>query len=155
MRTADQWFDIYQETHRHPVNRAIHRLCAPIAALALIGLLWSLPVPDAFTRISPALNWGSTFIMAAIVYYFILSIMLGLGMVAIVLGIVAVIQWLDGQWIPLWLSTLGLLAGAFIAMFAGHNLEGRRWQIISDLQLIMIAPVFLLAALYRRLGIAY
>ena len=155
MRTADQWFDLYTGTHKQPFNRVIHRFCAPIATIGIIGLLWSLPTPVAFGNISPALNWGSTFVMAAIVYYFLLSITLGLGMVALLLGMVMGIHWLDGLWVPLWLSSLGLLTASFAGMFAGHAVEGKPAQLLADVQLIMIAPAFLLASIYRRLGISY
>jgi uncharacterized membrane protein YGL010W len=152
MRTADQWFEIYTASHRHPLNRSIHCACSPLATLGLIGLLWSAPAPEAFAQISPALNWGSAFIMAAIVYYFIT---LGLGMIAVMLAMVAAIQWIEGHDIALWISSLILLVAAFGGMLAGHQLEGRKSQLLVDLQLIMIAPASGLAALYRRVGISY
>lgn len=155
MRSADQWFNVYTATHEHPVNRLIHRVCAPLAAISIIGLLWSLPVPEAFTRISPALNWGSAFVMAAIVYYFIISITLGLGMIPVMLGLMTGIHWLDQQWAPLWASSLGLLLACLPTMLAGHALEGQKARLVNDLQLVMLAPIFLLAQLYRRLGISY
>lgn len=93
--------------------------------------------------------------MAAIVYYFLMSITLGVGMVVLLLGIVTGIHWLDGLWVPLWLSSLGLLAVSFAGMYAGHAVEGKPAQLLADVQLIMIAPAFLLAGLYRRLGISY
>jgi uncharacterized membrane protein YGL010W len=155
MRTADQWFNVYTATHEHPVNKLIHRFCAPLAAISIIGLLWSLPSPEAFTRISPALNWGSAFVMAAIVYYFIISITLGFGMILVMLGLMAGIHWLGHQWPPLWASSLGLLLSCLLAMLAGHALEGQKVRLLYDLQLVMLAPIFLLAVVYRRLGISY
>jgi hypothetical protein len=79
----------------------------PILVLGTVGILWSLPVPEEFARISPVLNWGSVFLMAAVVYYFIISIPLAIGMLPFVAGITA----------------------------------------------MMIGPAWLLANLYRRLGI--
>lgn len=155
MRSADQWFDVYTATHEHPVNRLVHRVCAPLAALSIIGLLWSLPVPGAFTGISPALNWGSAFVMAAIVYYFIISITLGLGMIPVMLGVMVAIHWLDNQGPALWQPSLGLLLGCLLSMLAGHALEGQKFRLLNDLQLVMLAPIFLLAGVYRRLGISY
>ncbi len=155
MRTADQWFNVYTATHEHPVNRLIHRYCAPLAAVSIIGLLWSIPIPEAFARISPALNWGSAFVMAAIVYYFIISITLGFGMILVMLGLMLGIHWMDNQWLPLWAASLGLLLTCLLAMLGGHALEGQKARMVDDLQLVMLAPIFLLAGLYRRLGISY
>lgn len=155
MRTADQWFTIYKATHEHPVNRLVHRICAPLAATSIIGLLWALPVPEAFAGISPALNWGSIFVMSAIVYYFIISITLGLGMILVMLAVMLGVNWLDNQLIPLWATSLGLLLATLAAMFSGHALEGQKARFLGDIQLVMLAPIFLLAGLYRRLGISY
>lgn len=155
MRSADQWFDVYTATHEHPVNRLIHLVCAPLAAVSIVGLLWSLPVPGAFPGISPALNWGSTFVMAAIVYYFIISFTLGLGMIPVMLGLMIGIHWLDHQGPPLWAYSLALLLACLSAMLAGHAMEGQKARLVNDLQLVMLAPLFLLAGLYRRLGISY
>ena len=79
---VDDWLDEYGESHRDPVNKAIHWVCVPLIALTVIGLLWALPVPRALASISPVMNWGMLFMMASVVYYFILSPSLGLGMVA-------------------------------------------------------------------------
>jgi len=93
--------------------------------------------------------------MASIVYYFIMSFTLGLGMLIVVAITVVGIGWLDGLPIPLWLSSAILLASAFFAMLGGHMVEGEKAQLLADLQLVMIAPASLLARLYRRLGISY
>lgn len=155
MHSADQWFERYAVTHKTRINLWVHRIGAPVAATALVGLLWSLPVPAEFSRISPAMNWGSAWIMAAIVYYFILSITLGLGMVPVAAAMVACIHWLDGLGPPLWATSAVLLAAALVAMTAAHLLEGRPGRILLDLQLVMIAPALVLSRLYKRMGIPY
>src|SRR6218665_1023064 len=43
--TKNKWFRIYAESHTHPVNRAIHKICVPAIVLAQTGLLWSIPSP--------------------------------------------------------------------------------------------------------------
>lgn len=155
MQSADQWFEAYAVTHKNRINLWVHRIAAPVAATALVGLLWSLPVPAEFTRMSPVMNWGSAWLMAAIVYYFILSITLGLGMLPVVAAMVACIHWLGGLGPPLWASCALLLASSVAVMTAGHLVEGRPWRILVDLQLIMIAPALTLSRLYRKLHIPY
>jgi len=153
--TPDQWFAEYASSHRHPANRALHWICVPLIVLGLVGLLWSLPVPEAFREISPALNWGSAFLMAATVYYFILSFSLAIGMLPFVLLVAVGAGWLDTLDAPLWATSLAVFVLAWLGQFAGHALEGSRPSFFRDLQFLMIGPVWLLAGLYRRFGIRY
>lgn len=155
IRTADIWLEQYAKHHQHPANKVLHWLCVPAVVVAIVGLLWSLPVPAAFGDISPALNWGTTFLLAAVVYYFIMSIPLALGMLPVVLAITAAVIWLEQLDIPLWLSSAALFVVAWLGQFVGHVIEGEHPAFLRDLQFLMIGPVWMLAALYRRLGIPY
>jgi uncharacterized membrane protein YGL010W len=112
-------------------------------------------VPEAFVRISPAMNWAVLFAMAAVVYYFILSVPLGLGMVAVLAGMLSLSWWLDGRAVPLWVISVAIFVAAWIGQFVGHHIEGRKPSFFKDLQFLMIGPVWLLAFVYRRLGIRY
>ena len=155
MRNAEEWLAEYGESHRNATNKLLHWICVPLIVLSLIGLLWSIPVPQAFADISPALNWATAFLMAAVVYYFILSTSLALGMLPVLAGFVALTVWLDSLRPPLWLISLAIFAAAWTGQFIGPAIEGRRPSFFRDLQFLMIGPAWLLAALYRRLGIAY
>jgi uncharacterized membrane protein YGL010W len=155
LKTPDQWFAEYGESHQHPANKAIHWVCVPLIVLSLVGLLWSVPVPSAFADISPALNWGTLFILAATVYYFILSISLALGMLPFVLLVVAAVSWLDRLDWPLWSLSGAIFVVAWAGQFVGHAIEGRRPSFFRDMQFLMIGPVWLLGFVYRRLGLKY
>ncbi len=155
MREAQIWFDEYSESHRHPANKALHYVCVPLIVISLIGLLWALPVPPEFTSISPALNWGTTFLLASVVYYFIMSMPLAFGMLPFVLVTVVAVQWLDSLPGPLWSVSAGLFILAWIGQFIGHAIEGKKPSFFRDLQFLMIGPLWLLAGVYQRLGIRY
>lgn len=155
MRTAVQWLDEYGESHRHATNKLLHWICVPLIVLGLIGLLWSIPVPEAFENISPALNWATAFLMAAVVYYFILSVSLALGMLPVLAGFVLVVVQLDSLDPPLWLISIVIFAIAWVGQFVGHAIEGKRPSFFQDMQFLMIGPAWLLSTLYRRLGIPY
>ncbi|MGW8368035.1 MAG: Mpo1 family 2-hydroxy fatty acid dioxygenase [Gammaproteobacteria bacterium] len=155
MRSADEWFAEYGESHINPTNKLIHWICVPAIVVSVIGLLWSLPVPEAFRSISPALNWGTAFVMAAVVYYFLMSVSLGLGMVLVVLAMMAIVNWLDGFATPLWVISLAIFVIAWIGQFIGHVVEGKKPSFFKDLQFLMIGPAWLLGFVYRRLGIPY
>ena len=155
MQTADIWLSEYAADHQHRLNRAIHVISIPAIVVAVTGLLWSLPVPAAFGAISPALNWGTTFLLAAVVYYFIMSIPLALGMLPFVLLVTGLVGRLEQLSPTLWQISLALFLASAILQMAGHLIERGRTHLLRDIQLMMIGPVWLLAAVYRRLGIPY
>lgn len=155
MRSADEWFAEYGESHINPTNKLIHWICVPAIVVSVIGILWSLPVPQAFADISPALNWGTAFVMAAVVYYFLMSFSLGVGMVVVVLAMMGIVNWLDGFATPLWLISVVIFVVAWIGQFIGHIVEGKKPSFFKDLQFLMIGPAWLLGFIYRRLGIPY
>ena len=155
MRTADQWLNEYAESHTNPFNTLMHWICVPLIVVSLIGLLWSIPVPAAFPEISPALNWGSAFLMASVVYYFIISVSLAFGILPFIILVVAAVVWMESLAPPLWVSSVSIFVLAWIGQFAGHWVEGKKPSFFKDIQFLMIGPLWLLAKVYRRLGIPY
>jgi len=155
MRTVEQLFGEYGESHTNPRNELLHFICVPAIVLTVIGFLWSIPVPAAFTEISPWLNWATITMALAIVYYFRLSLALGVG-AALGLSILAyIVSFLDTLAWPLWLTCLVIFVVAWIGQFVGHAIEGKRPSFFKDLQFLLIGPLWLLGHLYRRLGISY
>jgi uncharacterized membrane protein YGL010W len=155
VKTIHEWLSEYAESHQNPLNKLIHWICVPLIALSLIGMLWDLPVPAAFRDISPAMNWGMLFMMASIVYYFILSPALAIGMVAI-MALFAIVLWqLDSFDTPLWLICVAVFVLAWIGQFVGHVAEGKRPSFFKDVQFLMIGPLWIMSFVYRRLGIRF
>ena len=155
MSPAHQWLERYGESHNHRINKLFHWVCVPLIVISLIGLLWSIPIPSAFRETSPALNWGTIFLMATVVYYFIMSISLAFGILPFVAMVVAAVIWLDTFSVPLPIVSALIFAIAWAGQFIGHWVEGKKPSFFEDLQFLMIGPLWLLAALYRKLGIPY
>lgn len=155
MRNIELWLAEYGESHQHPTNKRIHWICVPAIVFSVIGLLWALPAPAAFQQISPALNWAVLFAMAAVVYYFILSVPLGVGATLVLAALLLLANRLDNVAAPLWAISLVIFVIAWIGQFIGHQVEGRKPSFFQDLQFLMIGPLWLLAAAYRRAGIPY
>jgi uncharacterized membrane protein YGL010W len=155
MRTANQWLDEYGESHRNPVNKLLHWICVPPILLSALGLLWSLPVPDAFKVLSPWLNWATLAGATAIIYYLRLSSVLAGG---IALGFVAMflaLAWLATLPWPLWRTCVAIFVVAWIGQFVGHAFEGKQPSFFKDLQFLLIGPLWLVSHLYRRVGLAW
>jgi uncharacterized membrane protein YGL010W len=56
----------------------------------------------------------------------------------------------------LWLA-VGVFVVAWIAQFVGHSklFEGRKPSFLTDLKYLLIGPAWVLAKLYRKLGLKY
>lgn len=140
-RNIDRLLDRYGEFHRKPANKAIHWVCVPLIVWSVLGALWSAAPVAAYVAIG-----------ATMVFYLWLSLPLALGM----FGVIALMVW------PLTLLgsralivSIAVFVAAWIGQFIGHILEGRKPAFLEDVRSLLIGPVWLLADLYRRLGIAY
>lgn len=154
MRTMQQWLDEYSESHRHPTNKTIHWICVPAILFSVLGLLWLVPVPRFAATMGPWVNWATLLIVFAAIYYLILSPALALGMAIIVLGMSAVIRWLEVTVaFPLWTLFAGIFLAAWIGQFIGHKIEGKKPSFFKDVQFLLIGPAWLLADLCRHLGV--
>jgi uncharacterized membrane protein YGL010W len=155
MRSVAQWLSEYGASHEHPTNKLLHWICVPPIVLAVMGLLWSTPVPQAFATLSPWLNWATLAASAALLYYLWLSPRLAAGVLLaflVLLGLTAALARLP--W-PLWLTSLVIFVVAWIGQFVGHAIEGKRPSFFKDLQFLLIGPLWLLAAAYRRFSVPY
>lgn len=155
MPETDRWLQEYAENHRNIDNPFIYWSAVPMLVLATVGMLWSLPVPEEFVAISPLLNWGSAFLMAAVVYYFIISLSLAIGMLPFVFGISGLQVWLTNSEYGATPVSSVLFVASVAGLFLGQYSHGGARAVFQDIQMMMIAPVWLLSNLYRRLGIPF
>lgn len=133
--------DRYGEFHRNPANKAIHWVCVPLIVWSVLAALWAASPIAACVAIA-----------ATMAFYVWLSLPLALGM----LGVMALMVW------PLTLLgsralivSIAVFVAAWIGQFIGHVLEGRKPAFLEDVRSLLIGPAWLLADLYRRIGIAY
>lgn len=161
MKTADTWFEEYGVSHKNPTNKAIHWLCVPAILFATVGLLWAIPVPEAFGELLPGraaslVNWGTLMMMGALVFYLRLSLTIGLGMAFIaglsVWGNLVIAESGEGN---LWKANAAIFIVAWIFQFVGHKIEGMKPSFLKDLQFLLIGPAWLLHFVYRKVGIKY
>lgn len=155
MRTLQQWFDEYGASHRHPTNVVIHWVCVPLIVFAVLGLLFAVPRPAGFALLGPRFgNWAMLASLLALAWYAWLSWRIALGM-ALVLALMIAVQHLlvllPGQ--PWWWDA-AIFVAAWAGQFYGHQIEGRKPSFLTDLAFLLIGPAWLLAKLYRRVGIA-
>ena len=155
MTDKDGWLERYGAGRSDITWPLIYWVAVPTVVLGLVGILWTIPVPEEFVEISPLLNWGSVFLMATAVYYFIISLPVAIGMLPFMIGLAAFQLWLGASdYSPLRLSG-GLLTAGIIGLWLGHRNGNWLKPLFEDLMLMMIAPAWMLSRLYRRLGIPY
>ena len=155
MRTVEDWLQDYAVSHRHPVNKALHWVCVPLIVLSVLGLLWSVPMPATLAARAPLLNCATLEVGAGLVYYAVLSPRLALAMVPVLALMLASLVWLAQSAPPLWRTCVAIFAVAWIGQFVGHAIEGRRPSFFEDMQFLLIGPLWLLGAAFRRAGLRY
>ena len=141
MPPIDEWLTRYGESHRSPVNKALHWICVPAITWSVIAIAWWLWPYAALVLCSLALA-----------FYAYLSLPIAFGMLAVVALMVAPL--------PLLKVNVAMLAGivfvtAWIGQFAGHRVEGRKPSFFDDIKFLLIGPAWLLGFIYRRMHIRY
>jgi uncharacterized membrane protein YGL010W len=141
MRSVDRLFERYGEFHRHPVNKAVHWVCVPLILWSVLGMAWSLAPLAAYA-------------IAAAVEAFVLwlSRSLALGMLLVLAAMLSVLPLVGSRALVVAATVFAL---AWVGQFVGHIFERRKPAFLEDLRSLLVAPAWLLAFLYRRLGIAY
>jgi len=155
MRTVTEWLGEYGASHQHPTNELLHWICVPPIVLSVFGLFWSATVPAEFSELSPWLNWATLAAAAALIYYFALSPALALGILVAFIILLAITRLLAQLPWPLWLTSILIFVTAWVGQFIGHAAEGKRPSFFKDLQFLLIGPLWLLAAAYRRFSLPY
>jgi uncharacterized membrane protein YGL010W len=146
MRTADDWFAHYATSHQHPTNKRIHAVCIPVIALSTLGLLQAAPHPFG----DGGLHWGAIAGALSLVFYFRLSLRLGLAMAVGVAAALAVNAAIVASGLSLLAVSAGLFVAAWIAQFVGHRIEGKKPSFFDDLQFLLVGPAWLVDGWLRR-----
>lgn len=132
-KTLEQWLAEYSQSHRHPVNRAIHTVCVPAILLAIVALLWGFRL----------FGLRAAYLLMILVapFYIWLGLKAAGVMGAQLLGCVLILSfWPRG--LPLVAVSIGIFVLAWIGQFVGHAIEGRRPKFFQDLTFLLIGPLW-------------
>jgi len=143
----------YSADHQNPFNRRMHSICVPLIAIAIIGLLWSIPVPGAPLSSSNWINFGTVALIVLSAYYLRIAPRLGIGMVVAAALVGPLLAFAGGLAVPLWLTSLVVFTVGWIGQFIGHYVEGRRPSFFRDLRFLLIGPLWVLEKFYALVGI--
>lgn len=126
----------YSESHRHPINEAIHCVAVPLIMFSLVGLIHALRSEAAFV-----------FLLASLVYYLRLSWRAAALMSVWTVALLALVISLGER--QVWVCSLVFVL-AWVAQFVGHQLEGKKPSFFEDIQYLWIGPLFVAQTLLRR-----
>lgn len=142
-RRINQLLAHYALSHTHPVNVRIHCVAVPLILFSLLGLLLAL---------SPWVAYA--FVLASLVYYFRLSIVFCLAMIAVSALMLIVLDVLrdKGVLVP---ACAGIFVVAWVFQFMGHRIEGKKPSFLEDLQYLWVGPLFVLSHLFAPLDLRW
>lgn len=154
-RPVDRLLAEYGEDHRNPTNVAIHFLAVPMIVWSALALISRIPFPVLLVAL-PGLDWAFVAAAGAVIYYFTLSVPLGVAMTAFAAVCLASLAAYPDT-APLRLSIFAglIFAGAWALQFIGHRIEGRKPSFFHDLKFLLIGPLWLMSLIFRRLGLRY
>ena len=156
MRKIDALLDEYGESHQNLINKIIHWVAVPTIVWTVVALLWSVPFPFDTGIPSVPVNWATIALVLAQLYWFRLSVRLGLGLLlynVLMVQLTVLVPQITA--LDLWKLALMVFVVAWILQFIGHAIEGKKPSFFRDVQFLLIGPAWLMAFIYRALGIAY
>lgn len=154
MKTLQQWFDEYSDSHQNPTNISIHYICVPLIYLSIIGLLMNIPagiLDKIFVSHLPVIeNWASVILIFVLLFYATLSVELAVRMFFFSLFCLALNSLLS-YYLPLLPFSVIVFVFAWIGQFYGHKVEGKKPSFFKDIQFLLIGPAWVFEKLTKEL----
>ena len=158
MKTIQDWFDEYGQSHQNKTNKIIHWICIPLIFWSIIALL-SL-IPQQFIKIGSEYNFlhfGTIVIILGLFFYLRLSFKIFLGMFVFSLYVLLDVYFWDtvfGRDVLMYLA-ISIFIFSWILQFYGHKIEGKKPSFAKDIQFLLIGPAWLLGYIYKKIGIKF
>jgi uncharacterized membrane protein YGL010W len=154
-RRIDRLLDEFRENHRNILNRLLHFIAMPLLVWSILAFLASLPLNHVLDAI-PFLTWASLLAVLAVLCCLALSWPLAAGMaVYLVMCFTAIAAYHAWGSVPLWQFAITVFLIAWLLLFIGHKLEGRRATLGKRAQFLLIGPLWLLAELFGLFRVRY
>lgn len=148
MRKLDSYIEEYSQSHQHPMNITIHKICVPAIMFSLLGILKAFPVPASWPL---WFDWSTILVVLALVYYSLFKNVRVIGAVLMLLiPMLVVLEFLRPRF---FLLSLGIFVVAWIFQFIGHKLEGKKPSFLKDIFFLLIGPVWTMNSLMAQMGI--
>jgi uncharacterized membrane protein YGL010W len=135
--TLEDFLQKYASDHQHPTNQKIHSICVPI-------IFWSIFAFADSISLTQRLSLGHLFGLIALAYYIqFKNLRLTFRMtlvIALCIGTATFIPHVQ-------ILAASAFAIAWVGQFYGHYLEGKRPSFFTDLQYLLIGPIWVMRKL--------
>lgn len=153
MKTLQQWFNEYAESHQNRTNQFIHFICVPAIFFSIVGMFISIPnslISKALNFNSPIFgNWATVVLFFLMLFYIRLSFSIFLKM--LLFSILCLIgNFYLSTIVPLFTTSVIIFVLAWIGQFYGHKLEGKKPSFFKDLQFLLIGPAWVFEKLSKK-----
>lgn len=159
MKSIDQWFEEYSDSHQNRTNKSIHFVGVPLIYFSIIGLLSAIPSVSLLTLLPDSLSayahFGTLLLPFVFLFYLRLSVAITIGMMIFSVICLLMIQWMSLAGIQVWLLSLIIFVLAWMGQLYGHKVEGKKPSFFKDLQFLLIGPAWILGYVYRKFRIRY
>ncbi|ATC98694.1 MAG: Mpo1-like protein [Pseudomonadota bacterium] len=132
MKTIEQWFSLYGESHQNPTNIKIHKVAVPLIYFSVVALISAIPGLTGHVILG-------AITLAALLFYFILSIKLGFVMLIFTGLCIYVASSISIYVIEI---AIAVFVVAWIFQFVGHKVEGKKPSFFDDLSFLLIGPAW-------------
>ena len=154
MNDPHKWLIDYDSSHKNIRYPLFFWSAVIFYPISLIGILWHIEMPDAFyIDVSPIINWGIMFLLATIIYYFIISISLAIGMIPFIVCVITFFLWLENMDYPIISISIGINIISLYGLYRGRNKNTNFKNLWQDMQMTIIGPIWMLSKLYKKVGI--
>ena len=147
MRSLDSWFSEYGESHRHPLNKKIHKVCVPAIFFSILIMLRAIPRTE-FMSFAPewALNWATLNLVGPLLFYFLLDrVLFGLMLPQVVVMLWGAEMLMQAS--CAFSTGLVIFVLAWAGQFYGHKVEGKKPSFLKDLAFLLIGPLWVTRAI--------
>ena len=157
MKSIDEWFDEYSDSHQNQTNKFIHWICVPLIFFTIIGFISLIPAPHFCAPYFGCISIASIVALVLVsIFYFALSWRISIIMLFFMLlmehfAYAINVHFKENSWI----IYLSIFIITWIFQFIGHRIEGKKPSFLKDLQFLLVGPIWLLHFILKKIGIPY
>lgn len=129
MKTIQEWFSEYNQSHQNKTNKIIHWVCVPTIYFAILAII---------AHFSALL--ATLLLILSFIFYARLDLIL-----AVAMAVLSSVMLYCIYSLPIGLNFyVVLFILAWIGQFYGHKIEGKKPSFFKDLQFLLIGPIWCL-----------
>ncbi len=152
MKSLQQWYDEYAESHQNPTNQKMHFINVPIIYFSIIGLFMSINsffLQEKIGLANPLIeNWATILLIFILTFYLRLSFKVFLTM--FIFSVISIIgNYYIQQNFNLFYVSVVLFIIAWAGQFYGHHIEGKKPSFFKDLQFLLIGPPWVFEKIFK------